>query len=64
MSGVTTRAIFNATGKWVLDYPTTPDRVLKAMGKIYELIQTPGMSNAETPSLRTQSRCRIAFISR
>ena len=27
-------AIFNATGKWVLDYPTTPDRVLKALGRI------------------------------
>jgi CO/xanthine dehydrogenase Mo-binding subunit len=27
-------AIFNATAKWVLDYPTTPDRVLKALGKI------------------------------
>jgi CO/xanthine dehydrogenase Mo-binding subunit len=34
MSGITVSAIFNATGKWVLDYPTTPDRVLKALGKI------------------------------
>jgi xanthine dehydrogenase molybdenum-binding subunit len=34
MSGVTVSAIYNATGKWVLDYPTTPDRVLKALGKI------------------------------
>ncbi len=34
MSGVTTPAIFNATGKWVLDCPTTPDRVLKALGTI------------------------------
>jgi CO/xanthine dehydrogenase Mo-binding subunit len=34
MSGITTPAIFNATGKWVLDYPTTPARVLKALGKI------------------------------
>jgi CO/xanthine dehydrogenase Mo-binding subunit len=34
MSGVTVSAIHNATGKWVLDYPTTPDRVLKALGKI------------------------------
>ena len=34
MSGITTSAIYNATGKWVLDYPTTPDRVLKALGKI------------------------------
>jgi CO/xanthine dehydrogenase Mo-binding subunit len=34
MSGITVPAIFNATGKWVLDYPTTPDRVLKALGKI------------------------------
>jgi len=34
MSGITVSAIFNATGKWVLDYPTTPDKVLKALGKI------------------------------
>jgi len=34
MSGITVSAIHNATGKWVLDYPTTPDRVLKALGKI------------------------------
>jgi CO/xanthine dehydrogenase Mo-binding subunit len=34
LSGITTAAIYNATGKWVLDYPTTPDRVLKALGKI------------------------------
>jgi xanthine dehydrogenase molybdenum-binding subunit len=34
MSGITVSAIYNATGKWVLDYPTTPDRVLKALGKI------------------------------
>jgi CO/xanthine dehydrogenase Mo-binding subunit len=34
MSGITASAIYNATGKWVMDYPTTPDRVLKALGKI------------------------------
>jgi len=34
MSGITVSAIHNATGKWVLDYPTTPDRVLMALGKI------------------------------
>jgi CO/xanthine dehydrogenase Mo-binding subunit len=34
MSGMTVSAIHNATGKWVMDYPTTPDRVLKALGKI------------------------------
>ena len=34
MSGITVSAIYNATGRWVLDYPTTPDRVLKALGKI------------------------------
>ncbi len=34
MSGITISAIYNATGKWVMDYPTTPDRVLKALGKI------------------------------
>jgi xanthine dehydrogenase molybdenum-binding subunit len=34
LAGITSSAIYNATGKWVLDYPTTPDKVLKAMGKI------------------------------
>lgn len=34
LSGVTAGAIFNATGKWALDYPLTPAKVLKALGKI------------------------------
>ncbi len=34
LSGITAGAIFNATGKWALDYPHTPDKVLKALGKI------------------------------
>jgi xanthine dehydrogenase molybdenum-binding subunit len=34
LSGITASAIYNAIGKWILDYPTTPDRVLKALGKI------------------------------
>ncbi len=28
-----TSALYNATGKWVLDWPMTPDKVLKALGK-------------------------------
>jgi CO/xanthine dehydrogenase Mo-binding subunit len=31
---VTAPAIYNAIGKWVTDFPTTPDKVLKALGKI------------------------------
>jgi CO/xanthine dehydrogenase Mo-binding subunit len=34
MSGITAGAFFNATGKWALDYPLTPNRVLKALGRI------------------------------
>jgi CO/xanthine dehydrogenase Mo-binding subunit len=34
MSAITSSAIYNATGEWVLDYPVTPDKVLKALGKI------------------------------
>jgi CO/xanthine dehydrogenase Mo-binding subunit len=34
MAAITSSAIYNATGKWILDYPITPDRVLKALGKI------------------------------
>ena len=34
MSGITAGAIYNAVGKWVDDYPITPDRILKALGKI------------------------------
>ena len=34
MSGITAGAIYNATGKWALDYPLTPAKVLKALGKI------------------------------
>ena len=34
MSGITAGAVYNATGKWVYDFPITPDRVLKALGRI------------------------------
>jgi CO/xanthine dehydrogenase Mo-binding subunit len=34
LSGITAGALFNATGKWALDYPITPDKALKALGKI------------------------------
>jgi CO/xanthine dehydrogenase Mo-binding subunit len=34
MAAITSSAIYNATGKWALDYPLTPDKVLKALGKI------------------------------
>ncbi|NLT66548.1 MAG: molybdopterin-dependent oxidoreductase [Acidobacteria bacterium] len=34
MSGLTSSAIYNATGKWVIDFPTTPARVMKALGNI------------------------------
>jgi len=34
LSGITAGALYNATGKWALDYPLTPDKVLRALGKI------------------------------
>jgi CO/xanthine dehydrogenase Mo-binding subunit len=34
MAGIATSAIYNATGKWVLDHPATPEQVLKALGKV------------------------------
>ncbi len=34
VSAITSSAVYNATGKWILDFPITPDRVLKALGKI------------------------------
>jgi CO/xanthine dehydrogenase Mo-binding subunit len=34
MAAITSSAIYNATGKWILDYPITPDKVLKALGTI------------------------------
>jgi CO/xanthine dehydrogenase Mo-binding subunit len=34
MSAITAGAIYNATGKWILDFPITPDKVLRALGKI------------------------------
>ena len=34
MSGITASAVYNAIGKWIPDYPITPDKVLKALGKI------------------------------
>jgi len=34
LAGITSSAIYNAIGKWVLDFPTTPDKILKALGKI------------------------------
>jgi CO/xanthine dehydrogenase Mo-binding subunit len=34
MAGITASAIYNAIGKWILDYPITPDKVLMALEKI------------------------------
>jgi CO/xanthine dehydrogenase Mo-binding subunit len=34
MAGIATSAIYNATGKWVLDHPATPEQVLRALGKV------------------------------
>jgi CO/xanthine dehydrogenase Mo-binding subunit len=34
MAALTSCAIYNATGKWILDFPITPDKVLKALGTI------------------------------
>jgi CO/xanthine dehydrogenase Mo-binding subunit len=31
---ITAGAIYNAIGKWVIDFPTTPEKILKALGKI------------------------------
>ncbi|MBN2318094.1 MAG: molybdopterin-dependent oxidoreductase [Acidobacteria bacterium] len=33
MAAITSSAIYNAIGKWILDYPITPDKVLRALGK-------------------------------
>jgi len=27
-------AVYNATGKWITDFPITPDKVLRALGKM------------------------------
>ncbi len=34
VSAITSPAVYNATGKWIYDFPITPDKVLKALGKI------------------------------
>jgi xanthine dehydrogenase molybdenum-binding subunit len=34
MAAITSSAIYNAIGKWIIDFPITPDKVLKALGKI------------------------------
>jgi CO/xanthine dehydrogenase Mo-binding subunit len=34
LAAITSSAIYNATGKWILDYPITPDKVLKALNRI------------------------------
>ena len=33
-SALTAGAVYNAIGKWILDFPITPDKVLKSLGKI------------------------------
>ena len=32
LSGIAAGAVYNAIGEWILDYPITPDKVLRAMG--------------------------------
>ena len=33
-SAITSSAVYNATGKWIIDFPITPEKVLKALGRI------------------------------
>jgi xanthine dehydrogenase molybdenum-binding subunit len=33
LSGIVAGAVYNAIGKWILDFPITPDKVLRALGK-------------------------------
>jgi xanthine dehydrogenase molybdenum-binding subunit len=33
-SAITSPAIYNAIGKWIFDFPITPEKVLRALGKI------------------------------
>jgi CO/xanthine dehydrogenase Mo-binding subunit len=34
MTGLIGPAVYNAIGVWIYDHPITPDKVLKALGKI------------------------------
>ena len=34
VSAITSSAFYNATGKWIIDFPITPAKVLKALGTI------------------------------
>ncbi len=34
LSAIAAGAVYNAIGHWILDFPITPDKVLKALGKI------------------------------
>jgi CO/xanthine dehydrogenase Mo-binding subunit len=34
VSAITSPALYNATGKWIYDFPITPEKVLRALGKI------------------------------
>ena len=34
LSAILAGAVYNAIGKWILDFPITPDKVLRALGKI------------------------------
>jgi CO/xanthine dehydrogenase Mo-binding subunit len=34
LAGITSSAIYNAIGKWIIDYPITPDKVLRSLGMI------------------------------
>jgi CO/xanthine dehydrogenase Mo-binding subunit len=34
LPGLIAPAVYNAIGVWIEDFPITPDKVLKALGKI------------------------------
>jgi len=34
VSAITSSAVYNATGKWILDFPITPEKVLRTLGEI------------------------------
>ena len=43
LSALAPSAIYNATGKWILDFIAIPDKVLKALGKVLNSVgRRPG----------------------
>ena len=64
MTGLLAPAVYNAIGEWIDDYPITPDKVLKALGKAVSRSSETCKDNPVQQSALSLLWCDACFVPR